>query len=154
MKHKLILGLEILLAFLLLTTGATVFANQAGGSGDPLVTKSYVDDKINKALEKISTSSNNNGSVDINSSYYTPVFVTVGQTIYGKEGTELILRSGKGVAYVPTREGISNISTGQDLENNAFVGKNHLLITPRDDGRGIKVTENAWFLVKGQYTIK
>lgn len=154
MKHKLILGLEVLLASIILTTGATVFANQAGSEADPLVTKSYVDDKINKALETINSSSGNTDNVNINTISYTPVYATVGQTIYGKEGTEIILRSGKGIAVVPTAEGISNITTGQDLKNNASVGKNHLLITPRDDGRGIKVTENAWFLVKGDYSIK
>lgn len=151
MKHKLIIGLEVLLAGIILTTGATVFANQAGGQQDPLVTKSYVDEKINKALEKINAGS---GEININAISYTPVYATVGQTLYGKEGTEIILRSGKGSAVVPTAEGISNITTGQDLKNNATIGKNHLLITPRDDGRGIKITENAWFLVKGDYVIK
>ncbi len=154
MKHKLIIGLEVLLASVILTTGATVFANQAGGQTDPLVTKSYVDDKVNKALETINANAGNTGNVNINTISYTPVFATVGQTLYGKEGTEIILRSGKGTAVVPTQEGISNITTGQDLKHNAFIGKNHLLITPRDDGRGIKVTENAWFLVKGDYVIK
>lgn len=153
MKHKIIIGFEILLASLVLTTGI-VFANQAGGADDPLVTKSYVDDKINKALEKLNSNPQEGSNVNINAISYTPVMVTVGQTIYGKEGTEIILRSGKGTAVVPTREGIANITTGQDLKNDAFVGRNHLLIIPRDDGRGIKVTENAWFLVKGDYSIK
>lgn len=153
MKHKIIIGFEILLASLVLTTGI-VFANQAGGADDPLVTKSYVDDKINKALEKLNLNQQEGTNVNINALSYTPVMVTVGQTIYGKEGTEIILRSGKGTAVVPTREGIANITTGQDLKNGAFIGRNHLLITPRDDGRGIKVTENAWFLVKGDYSIK
>lgn len=156
MKHKMIIGLEVLLAVVILTTGANVFANsQAGGSSDPLVTRSYVDDKINKVLEKINSNNSSTGSTaNINSLSYTPVYATVGQTLYGKEGTEIILRSGKGTAVVPTKEGISNITTGQDLKHNATIGKNHLLITPRDDGRGVKITENAWFLVKGDYTIK
>lgn len=153
MKHKIAIGFEILLACFILTTGI-VFANQAGGADDPLVTKSYVDDKINKALEKLNINPQEGSNVNINTISYTPVMVTVGQTIYGKEGTEIILRSGKGNAVVPTREGIANITTGQDLKNDAFVGRNHLLIIPRDDGRGIKVTETAWFLVKGDYTIK
>ncbi|MDE6357606.1 MAG: hypothetical protein K2L15_03345 [Eubacteriales bacterium] len=154
MKHKLIIGLEVVLAGILLTTGVTVFGNQAGGQTDPLVTKSYVDEKINKTLETINNNSGSTSGVNINATSYTPVYATVGQTLYGKEGTEIILRSGKGTAVVPTAEGIANITTGQDLKNNTFVGKNHLLITPRDDGRGIKVTENAWFLVKGDYIIK
>ena len=37
MKHKIIISFEILLAFVILTTGI-VFANQAGGADDPLVT--------------------------------------------------------------------------------------------------------------------
>ena len=30
----------------------------------------------------------------------------------------------------------------------------HILIVPRADGRGVNVSEAAWFLVKGGYSIK
>lgn len=140
---------SILIAFVIITA-VNVFANQIGGSSsDPVVTKSYVDSKINKALEQIKSSQ----TPADNGAKYTPVFVSVGQSIIGKEGTELIMRSGKGLAIIPTKEGISDITAGKDILKDEAILKNHLVIIPRDDGRGIKVTENAWFLVRGGYTI-
>lgn len=161
MKQKILIGIQIFFATAIIATGVT-FANQAGGSDDPLVAKSYVDDKINQVLEVINTTvgSNGNGNtqtntnVQISGNSFRPVLVEVGQTIYGKEGTELILRSGKGNAVVPGAEGIANITNGLEIKNKNTVNKNQLLIIPRDDGRGIKVTEKAWFLVKGDYEIK
>ena len=162
MKNKILIGIQIFLATTLLST--TIAVGNAGGSDDPLVAKSYVDDKINQVLEIINTTvgTNNSGNNSdktettpvIPDSSFKPVLVQVGQTIYGKEGTELILRSGKGNAVVPGKEGIANITNGMELKNKNTVNKNQLLIIPRDDGRGIKVTEKAWFLVKGGYSIK
>lgn len=161
MKKNLLVGIQIFLASSILATGIAFASNQAGSSEDPLVAKSYVDDKINQVLAVINTTvgSNNEGTststnVQISGNSFKPVLVEVGQTIYGKEGTELILRSGKGNAVVPGAEGIANITNGAELKNTNAVSKNQLLIIPRDDGRGIKVTEKAWFLVKGDYEIK
>lgn len=166
MKQKILVGIQIFLASTIIATSVT-FANnsQAGSSEDPLVAKSYVDDKINQVLEVINGTvgsnfdkqgleSGNISTQQVSGNIFKPVLVEVGQTIYGKEGTELILRSGKGNAVVPGEEGISNLTTGLELRNKGTVNKNHLIIIPRSDGRGIKVTEKAWFLVKGEYEIK
>lgn len=161
MKQKILIGIQIFLATAIIATGVT-FANQAGSSDDPLVAKSYVDDQISQVLKVInntigsntSSGASSNTNVQISGSSFKPVLVEVGQTIYGKEGTEIILRSGKGNAVVPGAEGIANITNGLEVKNKNTVNKNQLLIIPRDDGRGIKVTEKAWFLVKGDYEIK
>lgn len=159
MKHKILIGLQVFLSVAVLTTGIS-FAT-AGGSDDPLVAKSYVDDKINQVLEVINTTVGKDNQTNQNTSQtvlpdtsFKPVLVEVGQTIYGKEGTELILRSGKGNAVVPGAEGIANLTNGLEVKNKNTINKNQLLIIPRDDGRGVKVTEKAWFLVKGGYEIK
>lgn len=163
MKQKLLVFMQIFLAVSIIATGVA-FANNAGSSEDPLVAKSYVDDKIDQVLDvinkTISTSQNTNpnpsvsSNVQVSGNSFKPVLVEVGQTIYGKEGTEMILRSGKGNAVVPGAEGIANITNGLELKNKSIVTKNHLIIIPRDDKRGVKVTEKAWFLVKGDYEIK
>ncbi len=161
MKQKILIGVQIFLSVTIIATGVT-FANQAGSSEDPLVAKSYVDDKINQVLDVINNTVGTNKNIDNNTSTnvqvsgnsFKPVLVEVGQTIYGKEGTELILRSGKGNAVVPGAEGIANITNGLEIKNKNTINKNQLLIIPRDDKRGIKVTEKAWFLVKGDYEIK
>lgn len=155
--------------------GGTVFAAAIGTESDPLVSKSYVDSKISEVLTLINGTGGTTTATDtdaivaevlakINDSDatggsvaalgYVPVSVQVGQTIYGNEGTELILRAGKGTAVINGVDGVVDITTGGELLNGGKAVKNHLLIVPRDDGRGIKVTEAAWFLVKGGYEIK
>ena len=161
MKQKILVGIQIFLATFIVATGVTFANSQAGSSEDPLVAKSYVDDKINQVLEVINstvgsenTSNSTSTNVQISGNSFKPVLVEVGQTIYGKEGTELILRSGKGNAVVPGAEGRANITNGLEVKDKNTINKNQLLIIPREDGRGIKVTEKAWFLVKGDYEIK
>jgi hypothetical protein len=155
-----------------------VLAATIGTEDDPLVSKSYVDNKIEQVLtlingngtttststavdkdaivaevlEQINSGDLTGGSVAVDG--YTPVSVAVDQTIYGGEGTELILRAGKGKVVISGEDGIADITTGNELKSGSTVTKNHLLIVPRADDRGVKVSEAAWFLVKGSYEIK
>lgn len=147
---RFLIGFVSVLASVVLVMG-TVFAADAGSEADPLVSKSYVDDKINQVMNMIGTDSS--GSVAAGGSY-VPVSVGVGKTIVGGEGTEMILRAGKGDIVISGREGIVDATTGQALYNGHKATLNHIMIVPRNDGRGVKVTEAAWFLVKGSYTIK
>ncbi len=171
---KVVMGIEVLLATCILA-GGTVFAATIGSESDPLVSKSYVDSKIEQVLTLINGNGTGSSSgVDVDAlaeqvlakinegditggsaaaEGYVPVSVAVGQTIYGGEGTEFILRAGKGNISVSGVDGIADITTGEELLNGSRAVKNHLMIVPRDDGRGIEVTEAAWFLVKGSYEI-
>lgn len=198
MKKKIVFAIELFLVSSVLIA-VTVFAAQVGSSEDPLVAKSYVDDKIEQVLKLIngstssSNSSNSSGSssssetssfteedkkaivneimeqiepliaISVNdlpistggdSSKYTPVFAKVGQVVYGSEGTELILRSGKGNILIDGVAGIVDATSGIELNNGAKVPSNHILLIPRADGRGIKMTEDGWFMIKGEYEIK
>lgn len=131
----------------------SVYGADAGSQSDPLVSKSYVDDKIEQVLAKIGSGSSS-GTTESASAVFTPVSVAVGKTIIGDEGTEMILRAGKASVVISGSEGITDATTGQALYNGHKTTLNHLTIIPRNDGRGFKVTEAAWFLVKGGYTIK
>ncbi len=133
-----------------------------GSSADPLVSKSYVDEKISELLGVLSTSGgyntgdSANSASQTNADTYTPVSAQSGQIILGGEGTEIILRSGSAVGYCEGENGIANVTIGADIGNGTIVGKNNLLIVPRNDGRGVKVSGNgeAWFLIKGSYEIR
>lgn len=151
MKRKLLMGIQLAVASAIVVVG-TAFAADAGSEGDPLVSKSYVDDKISQVTALIK-SGGTSGVVPTSGTSYEPVYVSVGQTIYGGEGTELILRAGKGNVVIKGADGIVDATTGGDLKGGKAATKNHIMIVPRDDGRGIKVTEAAWFLVKGSYKI-
>lgn len=157
MKSKIIAGIEIFFATAAVLGVVSAFG-AAGTQDDPLVSKSYVDDKINQVIEMI-----NNGGSSTNTAAtvstaaaggYTPVYASVGQTVIGGEGTEIILRSGKGNIAITGVDGVVDATTGQNLGNGAAASPNHIMIVPRNDGRGVKVTEAAWFLIKGDYTIQ
>ena len=146
---RFLVGFISVMASIVLVMG-TVFAADAGSEADPLVSKSYVDDKINQVMNMVGSDSS---SVSVGGSY-VPVSVGVGKTIIGGEGTEMILRAGKGDIVISGKEGIVDATTGQALYNGHKAALNHIMIIPRNDGRGVKVTEAAWFLVKGSYNIK
>lgn len=152
MKNKLILTFSIAVMMTV-----TVFAAEPGSGSDPVVSKSYVDGKITElltALEAGGTINVSSGSkADTSKLKYIPVHVGVGQKLIGGEGTELILRVGRSFAVVPT-ESLIDITTGTELKDKGELKKNHVVIVPRNDGRGVRVVEDAWFLVKGDYTIQ
>ena len=129
-----------------------------GSAGDPLVSKSYVDDKFNSILSILSAFNDSLPAIgqpgDVSTATsYTPVSVGIGQAIIGGEGTEIILRSGKAIGYCPGENGMVNITTGYEVYNGDNILQNHMLIVPRDDGRGALVVADAWFMVKGDYKI-
>lgn len=150
MKNKVLFFIQIVFTVISITV-VTIFANQAGSADDPLVAKSYVDDKISQVIEAINSLDNTTTS---KADAYTPVYVEVGQTIFGDEGTEIILRSGNANAVITGVDGLTNITTGQNISNGQKINANNLIIVPRKDGRGIKATENSWFLIKGGYTLE
>lgn len=83
---------------------------------------------------------------------YDVVYLTKGQTIVGS--SEFILRSGSAVSTCPGINGITDITDGIDLTDGMEIPWNHLLLVPRDDGRGITVTSNeAYIMARGQYTV-
>ena len=86
-------------------------------------------------------------------STYKPVNLAAGQILIGEEGTEIILRSGTAKGYTMVSDGLANTTTGQDVGNNADIGRNNMLIVPRGDGRGVKAATEVWLLVKGAYYI-
>lgn len=131
---------------------ANSFAS-AGSETDPLITLSYLEQRISEVKkyvdDKISslnnTSSNNLEVIELKN----------GQKIIGREGTEFILRSGKAIAKVSDLGGISDVTDGVDLKEGENIPRNHQLIIPRDDGRGLVIIEDSTFiLVRGEYIIE
>lgn len=126
----------VILAFVLVLAlwGFTAFAGDAdpGGSGDPLVTQSYVDQYVQWEVADLKA----------------------GQVLKGKAGTELIVRRGQAVVVDSSGNGIPDVTAGGDIAVNNKVPLNHLLIIPREDGRGIKVTDFAVVMYRGGATIK
>ncbi|MEA4988729.1 MAG: hypothetical protein VB095_11765 [Anaerovorax sp.] len=143
MKKKWV---TVLIATMLVVSFSVIAATAAGSPGsedDPVVTKSYVDDKI-ASISQGGTSA----------ATYKAISVEAGQTLLGKEGTEIILRSGEATALDNGTNGISDVTAGTDLWSGNAVAANHLLLVPREDGRGIKAKTIIWVMVRGGYSIQ
>jgi hypothetical protein len=112
-----------------------------GSSADPVVTKSYVD----ALFASVSPASH---------ASFIVVEVEAGKKLYGGAGTEMILRSGSATALDNGSDGVSDLTAGKDIRQGAAIVSNHLLLVPRDDGRGIACKTKCWVMVKGDYEIK
>lgn len=131
MKRRLAV-LGITLAMLAGVTAIAFAASSAGTESDPIVTQSYVDSKTS----------------------YETISLEAGQKLIGGLGTEIIVRSGEATAIDNGANGISDVTGGKDLMTGTQVELNHLLLTPRDDGRGIYAETIIWVMVRGEYTVK
>ena len=131
--------------------GATVAFSEPGSKDDPLVTSSYVDTKIKQLKDyidsKVAKDVNNGDSLVV-------VNLEPGQSIIGKNGTEIILRSGRSTAIASESGGLADITSGEDIFMNGNIPKNHLLIISRDDGRGVYAVTDSFYLVRGTYEIR
>lgn len=146
---------------------------EPGSESDPLVSKSYVEQKFNevkknsdlnqdklekmqKDIEKIvEDNKNNTGGNQGSAEVFEVLELKKGQTIIADESAEIIVRSGTVTAIGSANGGLSDITEGNDLVTGDQVDLNHLLIVPRTDGRGIQVKGSiAFVMVKGKYRIK
>lgn len=141
---------------------ATASSNSLGTEQDPVVTVSYVESKINELKAYIDEKLSNNGSLSEAgqtqepqaAATYEVISLQSNQSLIGKDSTEIILRSGTATAIDNGVNGISDLTDGKDLISGDEIESNHLLIVPRDDGRGILATSEVWVMVKGGYEIK
>lgn len=146
-------------------------STQPGTSDDPVVTKSYVDQQIQKALgggtstptpsvptpttpvPSIPTDNGNTNTSDV----VVIVDVKPGQKLIADAGAEFIVRNGKAVMYTLDTSGAADLTEGKDLTNGQAITTNHLLSFPRD-GRGIMVQDgnkyNLIVMVRGGYSIQ
>jgi hypothetical protein len=142
--------IAVLLVFnIALNLRGIVLNAQAGSPSDPLVSQSYVDAEIAKlraGLEEYAA-----GLTE-----FTPVFLSAGQVLEGGGGCEIVLRSGRAAAYVPLGNinGILDVPAEADITHGTALRLNALIIIPRADGRGVRAQTDAWFMVKGSYTIQ
>lgn len=108
-------------------------AVEPGSEADPLVSQSYVDQFVK--LEVVTLPKGKTLIVDL-------------------PGGEIILRGGKVTAIGSPAGGLSDLTGGKDLTTGATVPPNHLLLVPRNDGRGVKAVTDAILLVRGTYLVK
>ncbi|BAF60958.1 MAG: hypothetical protein HPY89_05220 [Pelotomaculum sp.] len=114
--------------------GYAAFAGdgEPGGSGDPLVTQSYVDQYVQWRVAELKS----------------------GQVLKGGAGTEIIVRRGQAAVVDSTGNGIPDLTAGADIYGGSTVPVNHLLLVPREDGRGVKALSPVVVMYRGEATIR
>ncbi|MGI6574685.1 MAG: hypothetical protein ACOX3A_02255 [bacterium] len=133
MKSKRVLiPLTMLLAAVLLAGVVWAQGSGPGTEADPVVAKSYVDKYVQLQV----------------------VELIAGQSLLADGGTELILRGGQAEAITSPLGGLADLTGGKDLAQGARIPANHLLLVPRDDGRGVFAVTDIILLVRGGYEIR
>lgn len=159
-------GLRVLAAVVLVGAGVWAGVNFAspleaesnaltpGSVEDPVVTKSYVDEKL-AALNGGGSTGGGTGTGA--SAALEVVNVLPGQTLMAGQGTEVIVRVGKAIAFSSDASGIADLTGGTDLVKGKAIPTNHLLLFPRE-GRGIlpdpAQKNGLTVLVIGKYSIQ
>lgn len=147
--------LSVVVALVLSAVGGIVAFSDPGDTDDPVVTKSYILDKVIPDIkayvdEKMSGSSGGSGGA----ASFTVVEVPSGSRVICDAGTELILRQGSGTVIATDKGGLSDTTWGYDLSNGTNIPANHMLIVPVGDGRGFTATSNVIVMIKGGYEIQ
>lgn len=168
----------------LLCLGMVFFQAQATTPQDPLISLSYLELRLNTLREEVKSwiqeameSANTpqtptepttpgeplpetpgTDPVVVPTPEPTPTWevisMKVGETLIAEGGCEIILRAGKAYAIASINGGIANLTQGVDLTTGKEIPTNHLLLVPRSDGRGMKILDLSYLMIKGKYTIQ
>ncbi len=158
MKNRKFLKVGIILGLCLIIAGGSVVFSEPGGTDDPVVTKSYIVDKVVPEIKAYVNAqlglASDDGTVTARPSTFVVVDLKAGQSIIAEAGTELILRMGKGTVIATQKGGLADTTAGFDLSNGTAMPSNHLLIVPVADGRGFRADTDAIVMIRGGYTLR
>lgn len=176
-KNKFLVGAIVVLLLVFgagMGVGAATSNSEPGSTGDPLVTKSYLEQVIREmgGSNQGSSSGSSNGGSSVNSSDidelqlqidnmqtklnqaapYKKIKVAAGKTITGSTGAEIILYSGTAVTSTSYKTGIIDLVQGKCIVTNQNLVKYHpYLIATKSS---IKIKTAGTVLIKGAYTLK
>ncbi len=123
------------LSLMLIGAAIPAFAND----DDPLVSLSYLNQRLEAIEKKISQSPAPGGAPAQASATLEVVNLNKGDRLIVAQGTEMIPRSGRVDTIAQDLGGLSPL--------------NHMLIAPRSDGRGLSAATDAIVLVRGSYHV-
>ena len=158
-KDRWLLRAIVLLA---LSAGlmTTALAAEAGSSGDPLVTLSYLNDtffsqimqRVDQKIAERTGQALPGGSASSASSFVV-VTLSGGQTLTGGIGCEVMLRVGTAVCVAPLDPGLIDETTAATLADGGALVQNHLYMMTIE-GRGVRATAGTTkVLARGSYTV-
>jgi hypothetical protein len=138
-KFKIITAaiiLTVLVCILTFRAGVAVGAadSEAGSISDPLVSKSYLDSRLNSL-----------------SGVMTKVTVPQNSTLTASEGAMVLVYSGNG-SVSGSGAGLVNVTAGEMTQSGLSVAKYNTYLFP-DEATGITATSNMVVFVTGTYSI-
>lgn len=166
-KNRWFLRMVVLLALSAALNMTVTLAAEAGSSGDPLVTLSYLNDTfltavLQKVDQKIAARNSQlaqqlggqvTGTGTSSATTFTVVTLSNGQSLTGDVGCEVMLRVGTAVCVSPSSPGLIDETTAGTLNNAGALAQNHLYMMTIE-GRSVKATAaTTKLLVRGTYTI-
>lgn len=167
-KNRWFLRLTALVALCGALTMTASLAAEAGSTGDPLVTLSYLNDTflgniLQKVDQKIAARNGqivqqlggqvSTGTGGSTAATFTVVTLTSGQVLTGDIGCEVMLRVGTAACVAPAAPGLIDETTAGTLNSGGALVQNHLYMMTIE-GRGVKATAaTTKLLVRGSYTI-
>lgn len=178
-KNIVTLALSLVAILAILLTGESLQAAlQPGGIEDPLVTRSYVDSRIEELTNRIAVLEQMlqgaappvAGGQQVNMAEimaqvdarlagfaatggvvpFTIHQVEAGQRIFFEAGAEYIVRVGTAVALAGPN-GHIDVTAARDIQHGEIIGLNHLILIPQTDGRGVQFNTIGWIMIKGGF---
>lgn len=153
--------------------GISVFAATYDSSQDPLISLSYLTNIFKPEIEKeykekvaglestvtsleskISALEQQVSQQPATSALFEVIELTTGDALYAVSACEIMLRAGEAYCIAPdATQGLADL-TGPEIYNGQSLVKNHTVLIPRGDGRGIMANSQSVFLmVRGEYRI-
>ncbi|NTV89304.1 MAG: hypothetical protein HGA22_02920, partial [Clostridiales bacterium] len=139
---------------------ASAGTSEPGSAEDPIISKSYVDAKmvqlqtqLTQLQTKYDATLNELKNKESTQQGFVVVELKKGCSLLTGDGTEVILRKGTAAAIKGTLGFLADTTSAKDISGGAALTVNHLLISSRNDGRGLKASALCYLLVRGAYTI-
>ena len=158
MKKKTLTTI-ILIVALAMVAAVTVYAvANYGTKEDPLVTSSYLQDVVQPRMEDAYRSTLDGEVREMEDQFadqvaaaggsYVLVTLESGQTLTGRAGTELLMRTGTAA----TQSAAIDLTTGESAAVGVKLTENHLYLV-QADGAGIQATADTTVMVRGGYSV-
>lgn len=156
--------------------GIVLAAGQQGTQGDPLVTLSYIRDRVMPEIlaqtgEQIAAREEGLqeafralvdgyakdmeeqlAQADLDSSAFTVVDLAAGETLTGGSGCEFLLRSGSAVCVASAEPGLVDMTEGGTLSGGGALAENHLYMAAAN-GHGLRASDAVKVMVRGSYSV-
>ena len=159
MKKKTLTTI-ILIVALAMVAAVTVYAvANYGTKEDPLVTSSYLQDVVQPRMEDAYRSTLDGEVREMEDQFadqvaaaggsYVLVTLASGQTLTGRAGTELLMRTGTAAV---TQSAAVDLTSGSTAAVGTKLTENHLYLL-QTDGAGVRASADTTVMVRGSYSV-